>query len=95
MQLVYILEIMTRVNVQRVSVSERANFHECYKLDCTRVAYNVLCNPVMINYKCNSKFIFIIKFEIKMVDIRDVIVSSLFSRQQPIANCVPFLVSVK
>ena len=37
MQQVYSLEIKTRVNVYRVSVSERANFHEYYKLDCTRV----------------------------------------------------------
>ena len=75
MQLVHNLEIMTRVNVYRVSVSERANFHECHKLDCTRVTYNILCDPIIINYKCNLKYIFIIKFEIKMVNIRDVIVS--------------------
>ena len=65
MQKVYNLEIMTRVNV----------FHECHKLDCTRVAYKILCDPVFINYKCNLKCIFILKFEIKMVDIRDIIVS--------------------
>ena len=48
---------------------KRANFHERHKLDCTQVAYSVLCTPIMINYKCNLKCIFIIKFEIKMFDI--------------------------
>ena len=79
MQLVRNLEIMTRVNVLRVNVSERASFHERHKLDCTRVAYNILCDPVVINYKCNLKCIFIIKFEIKMS------ATSLFPRQLSMA----------
>ena len=77
-----------------MSVRERANFHECYELDCTRVAYNVLCD-LIINYKCNLKCIFIINFEIKMADIHDVIVSKTAVHGLRYANCAPFLVIVK
>ena len=74
-----------------MSVSERANFHECHKLDCTLVAYNILCDPIIKNYKCK----FINKFEIKMADIRDVIVSNAAVHDLHYANCAPFLVIVK
>ena len=74
-------------------VSEHANFHECYRLDYTRVAYNVLRDPI-INYRFHI-YIFIVKFEIKMADIRDVIVSKATVHGLRYANCVPFLAVVK
>ena len=77
-----------------MSDSEHANFHECYKLDCTRVAY-ALCDAIIINYNCNLKCIFIINFEIKMVDIRDIIVSKTAIHGLRYVNCVPFLAFVK
>ena len=55
----------------------------------------MFCVPIIINYKCNLKCIFIIKFEIKMVDIRDVIVSKIAVHGLRYANCAPFLVIVK
>ena len=85
------------------SISEHTNFHERYKLDCTRVAYNILCDLMIINYNWNLKCIFITNFEIKMldirveiklVDIRDVIVSKAAVYGLRYANCVPFLVIV-
>ena len=48
-----------------------------------------------MNYKCNLKCIFTIKFEIKMVDIRDVSVSKAAVHAYANANCVPFLVIFK
>ena len=61
----------------------------------TQVAYNVLCDPIIIIYKYNLKYIFIINFEIKMIDIRDVIVSKAAVHGLRYANSVPFLVIVK
>ena len=76
-------------------LSARGNFHECYKLDCVRVTYNVLCDPIIINYKCNLKCIFINKFENKVVDIREVIITKAAVHGLRYANFVPFLVIVK
>ena len=54
-------------------------------------------DPIIINYrpKCNLKCNPIINFEIKMVDIRDVIVSKAVVHGLCYANCDPFLVIVK
>ena len=69
-----------------------ANFLECLIPYIVLELHNVLCDPIIINYTCNLKYIFIIKFKTKMVDIRDVIVSKAAVHGLRCANCVPFLV---
>ena len=46
---------------------------------------------IIINYKCKIKCLFIINFEIKMVEFRDVIVSSLFPRHLSMAYTMPIV----
>ena len=56
---------------------------------------NHYTKQAVINNKCNLKCTFIIKFEIKMADILDVIVSKAAVHGLRYANCAPFLVIVK
>ena len=63
-----------------------ANFLECLIPELHSNCIQHLYDPIIINYKRILKCIFIIKFEIIIIYIRDVIVSSLFPWPTPRAR---------